>query len=49
MWALHQALSAMQDRAAWKRLVRNGMEKDFSWDRSAEAYVAVYRQAMEKV
>ena len=49
MWALDQALSAMKDRAAWKRLVRNGMEKDFSWDRSAEAYVAVYRQAMEKV
>jgi starch synthase len=49
MWALDQALKAMKDRAAWKRLVRNGMEKDFSWDRSAEAYIAVYRRAMEKV
>jgi starch synthase len=49
MWALDQALNAMKDRAAWARLVRNGMEKDFSWDRSAEAYIAVYRRAMEKV
>ena len=49
MWALDQALSALKDRAAWEQLVRNGMEKDFSWDRSAEAYVEVFRRAMAKV
>jgi len=42
-------LSALKDRAAWEQLVRNGMEKDFSWDRSAEAYVEVFRRAMAKV
>ena len=40
---------AYQDRAAWKQLMRNGMARDFSWDRSAEAYVGAYRRAMEKV
>ena len=49
MWALDQALGTFKDREAWEQLVRNGMEKDFSWDRSAEAYVDVYRRAMEKV
>jgi len=49
MWALDEALKAIQDGATWKRLMRNGMEKDFSWDRSAEAYVGVYRRAMGKV
>jgi starch synthase len=46
---LDEALKTIKDRAAWEQLVRNGMERDFSWDRSAEAYVSVYRRAMEKV
>lgn len=34
-------------RETWNRIVRNGMSKDFSWDRSAEKYEAVYRRARE--
>jgi starch synthase len=49
MWALDEALKTFADRPAWERLMRNGMERDFSWDRSADAYVGVYRRAMEKV
>jgi starch synthase len=49
MWALDQALSARLDAAAWERLMRNGMSRDFSWERSAEVYVDVYRRAMGKV
>lgn len=32
-------------RDVWRRLVENGMSKDFSWGRSAERYEAVYRRA----
>jgi starch synthase len=49
LWALDQALAVYQDRDAWQRLRRNGMSKDFSWERSARSYVDVFRQAMEKV
>ncbi len=49
IWALDQALGAMKDGAAWHRLMRNGMARDFSWDRSAEQYVEAYRKAMGKV
>jgi starch synthase len=49
MWALDRALEAFGDRDAWIRLMGNGMEKDFSWDRSAAAYVEAYRRAMTKV
>jgi starch synthase len=35
------------DRETWRRIVRNGMTQDFSWDRSAEKYEAVYRRARE--
>jgi starch synthase len=49
MWAIDEALAAMKDRASWETLMRNGMERDFSWERSAEAYVEAYRWAMGKV
>ena len=39
---VRQALRAYQNRAGWRRLMRNGMVKDFSWDASAREYVAVY-------
>lgn len=32
----------------WHNLIRNGMEKDFSWRRSAMAYFEVYRAARAK-
>jgi starch synthase len=49
MWALDQALGTMKDPLGWEQLMRNGMARDLSWDRSAEQYVAAYRQAMAKV
>jgi starch synthase len=32
----------------WKQLIRNAMTADFSWNRSAEAYLQLYRKALEK-
>jgi len=32
----------------WKQLLRNAMTADFSWSRSAEAYLDLYRKALEK-
>ncbi len=49
VWALDQALAVYQDRETWQRLMRNGMAKDFSWERSARSYVDVFRWALEKV
>jgi starch synthase len=48
MWAIDQALAAHADRRGWKRLMRHGMRADFSWDRSASAYVDLYRQAIRQ-
>lgn len=41
-WA---ALLNYRDQQTWQALVRNGMARDFSWERSARAYDAVYRRA----
>jgi starch synthase len=43
-WALDTALDAYEDRASWARLMRNGMEKDYSWDVQGREYVELYRR-----
>ncbi|MEJ2645002.1 MAG: glycogen synthase GlgA [Gammaproteobacteria bacterium] len=53
--ATPQALLAAIDRAlilhgnadAWRRLITAGMAQDFSWTRSAERYLDLYRRALE--
>jgi starch synthase len=41
-WAMRFALGAYRDRAAWIRLMRRGMSRDFSWDTQARRYVDAY-------
>ncbi len=42
-WALNTALDWYADPQQWRRIVRNGMAKDFSWTRQSEQYLAIYR------
>ncbi len=44
--ALHEALDTFGRPAEWKKLQQNGMKADFSWDRSAKAYVTVYKEVI---
>ena len=48
IWAIDQARAAYADRRAWDQLIRNGMSRDFSWERSARAYEAAYVRARQK-
>ena len=48
VWALDQALAAWKDREAWRGLMRRGMSREFSWQRSAREYVELYRRAMAR-
>jgi starch synthase len=41
LWAMH----CYRDAALWRDLQTNGMARDFSWERSAREYDAVYRRA----
>jgi starch synthase len=43
--AVDRALAAWTDRSRWTELQRRGMAEDVSWDRSADRYEAVYREA----
>ena len=39
---IRMALQAYRDQVSWRALMRNGMNKDFSWTASAREYVKVY-------
>lgn len=43
-WALNTALDLFRKRAAWARIMRNGMAQDFSWDRQGARYVELYER-----
>jgi starch synthase len=49
VWALDQALGAFQAGRGWKALMRRAMERDFSWEKQAQAYVDLYRRAISRV
>lgn len=40
--ALRAALSVFSDKPSWKKVMMNGMVKDFSWTASAREYVKLY-------
>jgi starch synthase len=43
-WALNMALDLHAQPEHWRRMVRNGMAKDFSWERQGGQYVDIYRR-----
>jgi starch synthase len=45
---LQRALTLYRDRAAWERLMRRGMQADFSWAKSAQAYADLYATALAR-
>ena len=42
--SIRQASALYKDKAEWKKLVSNGMKEDFSWKKSAEKYIEIYKE-----
>ncbi len=45
-WAINAALDLYNDKKTWLRIVKNGMSKDFSWDRQGAVYVELFQRLM---
>jgi len=43
--AIDRSLAAFYDKRQWSQLMQNGMAQEFSWDKPAREYVAVYEEA----
>jgi len=46
VWALEAGVRLFRDRERWRRVMLNGMNEDFSWDRQGESYLAIYRELL---
>jgi len=44
-WALGRMRELFADRPAWRRMMANGMARDFSWDGPVDRYLELYTQA----
>jgi starch synthase len=44
---IRQALMAYRDQTSWQSLMRNGMNKDFSWNTSAREYGRIYERVRQ--
>ena len=46
--AIQRAVKVYQQPEEWKKLMRNGMMKDFSWEFSAKQYVNLYKELLRQ-
>jgi starch synthase len=46
--SVERAVNAFKHPKIWKKIQANGMILDFSWSRSAEKYLELYKLAVEK-
>jgi starch synthase len=44
---IKEALKAFRDQTSWQTLMRNGMNKDFSWNNSAKEYGRIYERVRQ--
>ncbi len=45
---IDQALKVFEDKAAWERLMRNGMAQNYDWAEPAREYVKAYEEAARR-
>jgi len=48
LYAIKEAVHFYYHRSTWKYLMKKGMETDFSWKKSANEYMEIYKKAMSK-
>lgn len=45
-WALNTALDLYANKQAWRQVVFNGMQKDYSWDEQGQSYIRKFRSLL---
>ncbi|MGA3069996.1 MAG: glycogen synthase GlgA [Terracidiphilus sp.] len=47
--AIDRALAAFEDQEGWKKLMLNGMARNYSWEQPAREYAAVYEEVARRL
>jgi starch synthase len=45
---IDRALAAFEDKGGWKKLMRNGMARNYGWEQPAREYAAVYEEVARR-
>ena len=45
---IREAAGLYKDKKHWAQLISNGMKENFSWNRSAEKYIEIYNETIQK-
>ncbi|MCX7921721.1 MAG: glycogen synthase GlgA [Clostridia bacterium] len=48
LYTIKRAISFYYNKDVWTRLIRKGMNQDFSWGKSAQEYMDLYRKVLTK-
>ncbi len=48
LWGVGRAVEYFQQPKLWQAIQRNGMASDFSWDKSARQYLALYQRMLDE-
>ncbi|MCK4532481.1 glycogen synthase GlgA [bacterium] len=46
--SIKKAVKIYKIKKKWNRLIKNGMESDFSWEKAAKSYVRLYKKAQQE-
>lgn len=46
-WGLNFALDLYQDKETWRKLMRNGMAMDYSWEKQGQLYIDAFNRLLE--
>jgi starch synthase len=44
---IERAVALYANKPAWRKLMKQGMQKDFSWESSAKKYIALYKNVLK--
>jgi starch synthase len=48
LFSIDRALELYKSKAQWRSLIRNAMKQDWSWEKSADEYVELFKSVLEK-
>ena len=48
MNALRYAFASFADKTQWRKLMRNGMARDYSWTNPAKEYIHLYEEVVRR-
>ena len=43
-WAMNRGMDLYEKPKIWRKIIRNGMTRDYSWERQGAVYIDLYRR-----